>query len=926
MLFKKKKVKKDKSKEYRKEAKLNILEVKSLLDENIELKKVHHKFAKLVKRSFSKIFKIHYQFTYEEMAADIQKKRISPETKEIIKHICNNLSELEYSNKKITLENLYSMISLFETAIEIKDIKPEKAKPNIKILGSLIKKKDKENMNSLDADEIKAKKNNDRNLFAKILKKKEHEKEGGKMVPDPLDEIYYDQAKKSPKQKTKKNGFLSLDLPPPPKFPSEETEPILPEIPLKEDIPNDEKENERIGTPNKQESNDEKKEKKGIFGLFTKKKETEAEDTVLPAFDVNEEDIKKYPIKEDSFEESNLSKDKLQSNIDVLLKKISTDKVELNQEFSEMKREKEKLQEHKIKIEKLEKSLVSGNEKKTSKKNKSSNKTSSQRKKLTNLEKSTEKDEHGLKSKIEEVKKLKNEVSSLHSNVKKNEISLKKKEKSLIDKETQLNEINKELSLNESMIKEKEKSLLEKEKKIDGIKKELDEHSKKAKNEINSFKKDLEDKKNKFLMIQKYFNQRENRLSVEEKTFLESKRKHVRFLDNKILKYKELLTKEMENNEKTLSDLKQQQKNNENEFRELHIAYKALIEEKKNLEEASTNKKKQFDTMEKEFSDKGPTLAKYAKEIMNRENIVLKKELELKRIESDLTNLGTMMKKMQHEAEMRDLDIKDLTNKIENNKLHQEIVIKKIREAKAGLSGKYKEFQDLQNNVESRIRKKRHELKKAEEIIKKTEKKLEHKKKNVDKFYEGLNYVGGEIYGSEYYLKNDEELHIKEISVTKLNKKDDDLTLEMGTPGLLDIYRMLNIAKIALHHGRIDEAKNLYININETYSNLPPEEQDEIYYDILKIYKPEEGVKDLPKPKPADYVNQKLEKLNSQVEKKSDDMASLIAGFKSCVSKNDMNNANLIYNQIQFSYRMLPQSEKDKHYNDIISLYRKITA
>ncbi len=79
-----------------------------------------------------KYFSLSYEFTYDELSVELEKRRIRKELKEQIMQFASLISQIEYEGRKITgaefRSNVESMISLINNAIQSKE---EKIKNNV---------------------------------------------------------------------------------------------------------------------------------------------------------------------------------------------------------------------------------------------------------------------------------------------------------------------------------------------------------------------------------------------------------------------------------------------------------------------------------------------------------------------------------------------------------------------------------------------------------------------------------------------------------------------------------------------------------------------------------------------------------------------------------------------------------------------------
>ncbi|MBN2422056.1 hypothetical protein JXB41_02420 [Candidatus Woesearchaeota archaeon] len=806
MLTRKKKSKSDKKIEVKKKAIADLEKLKQELSSSDKIEQLSKRYFRLINTTFSRLFNIHYEFTYEELIQDIGNKRIAPELKDLVKEYAEKLIKIEYAKKKLSKNNLKDLIRDFEKIINIDKVEETSEKKPGLLSRLLPKKKTAGAAQRESVQNIEEK---------KTIPKKEPEE-----LPK-LKELPKTELPGKPK-KSLLNKFISKiktkkteTMPPPPKFLQDK--------------------DSKLGE--------------------------------LPEFDITE--TKKV---KQSNKKTEIAKQKLDKNIDKVLEKITSDKESLSDQYEKITQEKSELEQQKKKIKNYGKKISSDKLKKIQES------FDVKKSDLDQKENLLKKREEQLNKKLEEVNKLKKEVGKLSTKVSTDEALLKNKEQELMKKEALLNE----------------------------IKKEIDIQNKKAISEITKFKKNLKQKQKKFLELQKYYNLRENRLSVNESHFLEAKQKHFSYLEKNIQKHKELLEKDLLKIETELTELTEKQTAVDNKINDTTKKHKSLLKEKEVIENELKTKEVYFHNLENEFKNKEPKLKETAEDIDTRENNLLHREKELNKLELDLENLKEKIRNKLEELELKSLDIKNIENKVENTKLRHEARKKAILDKQTLHLEQLKKYQDLKKEIDSSLGKRKHKLNKITEKLKNKETTLKSKKRKTDKFYEGLDYLGEDVFGMDYNLEEDEEIHIKEISVTK---EEQDISQGVGSPELLEMYRLLNIAKIAISRGKFEDAEKLYLQINETYERLNADEQEEVFNDILRVYRPkEERVIHVP-----------------SGEASSGDITYLLNKFNETIENKNIAESSRIYNEIQGVYRNLPDREKDKYYYEIMKLYNQVS-
>ncbi|MBD3202837.1 hypothetical protein GF327_00960 [Candidatus Woesearchaeota archaeon] len=800
MLFKKKKKKIDKKTKIRNTADNEIKKIRDLLGKK-ETSEVSHEFFKLVRKIFSKLFNIRYEFTFQELRKDIKRKHIPKELKNKVRNFCDEIIRLEYSHVSITKNQLSTLIDEFENIVNFE------------------KKKKKIEKQHLVFKNIKE--------AGKKLKKILPDKKYLLNIPEKLHLSHQDTASHNPIESLppafepisseKNDMFLEHD---------EET-PILP----------------KFDTSFKNTQNQDKNETQ--LKVDNKKLRQQADD-ILKKINSDKDYITKE-VEKISTQEKNLTKQKS----------------ELKQIFSDLK--KDQRQEEQKKIQELKTNLGSRQEE------------------LNRKEKSLLEKKQQIEKKIKKVESIRNEIYSM----------------------------SKKVSDDEVQVKVKEEELRQKEQVLEQIKKDIKSQKKKAEKEIDKFKKILKQKQEKFLQLQKYFNSRENRLSVKETNFLKAKKEHVRFLENHIQKHKHLIEKDLENTINNIQKHKSRINHLETVIRDFKNRKKQISDFANHLKKESNLKEKHFLRIENEFKKQKPKLIKSEKLMIKREKYLLKREKEINKYESKINQLKNILKDKQHKTESRELDLKTQANKLKNKKIKYEAWEKGLDKTEKRVLVHKNKYEQLKKDIDKQIKKRKRRLNKRKNKLKNREKYLKSRQRKAKKLYQGVKKLGKDIYGLDYNLQDDEELHIHEITIsTELP----DMKVDLSSPHLLEIYRLLNIAKIAMDKGEFDDAKRIYLKINEIYASLSPEEQTEAHDIVLSVYKPKKGGN-------VFKVSKGTNKLPDDT--KLNNISFLITKFHEKVHNHQISESRKIYNEIKRTYRRIPDSEKSKYYDQIMSLYNQ---
>jgi hypothetical protein len=89
-------------------------------------------FSTIVRRYFKSLFKLKYEFTYEELINEIELQNISPTFKSVLKKFFIRSTEMEFSGKKVSREELRAMISELKQIVSLTSEEPLLAEEEIR--------------------------------------------------------------------------------------------------------------------------------------------------------------------------------------------------------------------------------------------------------------------------------------------------------------------------------------------------------------------------------------------------------------------------------------------------------------------------------------------------------------------------------------------------------------------------------------------------------------------------------------------------------------------------------------------------------------------------------------------------------------------------------------------------------------------------
>ncbi|MBN1503369.1 hypothetical protein JW930_07555 [Candidatus Woesearchaeota archaeon] len=910
-IFSKKKKKKISKEEKIIEILRRTAKIKSELEQK-DSTKLFNKFVRVLRKSISKLFNIHYEFTYEELSEDIKRKRIPKELKEKICALAEKLIEIQYTTSDIIgKDTLTSLILDFEDIVRHSKFKLEKPSKKfvekVPLINKIIRSKEKPSTEQLLKKlsiQPSPQKIEPASMHIPPVEMPEAPKPGETIqdaptIPIPANiptlespspeknaqlnavkELTPPEVKEPMPLPDKENAdshkpLQTLELEPLPAFENKMEEKEIPEglsdtFPIA-DTPKDIKRKVKHVVDYKE------KEAQVSEDKIPDIKKIEVEESIvkkrlesLPEFKISKEDQELI----DKRKKVHTQKEKLKDTLTDLISKVTGEKKEILEEEEKLRAKSHELEDQKTRIDLLEERL------KLSKK----------------------------KTKLPVLKKFKVAILDDQVEIEDRQRVLHERDKELTIKFDELKTVQDEINKTYIKVNEKEKSLLEKEGRllekeqlVQLIKKELEEESKRIMRELEGFKKELSEKHDAFIKLRDYFRKRENKLSVEESNLLNEKRTYVRFLEANMDKHKELLEKDIINTEEQIQNKRLRGMEIEEEIKKMLEAQSQLASEIEKVEEEAKSKRIYFERTEKGFLEKDPLFENIRLEIEKKELSLLEKEKKIEAIGKELELLKTNLEKREQSIEAREFEAMAHEKELDTIRIKIEGKKAALKLKEYELNRRIDNFKDLQEEVNRSIREKRDEIKEV------------HNK--LWRMHERLGLLGAE----DKELKTDLEQVQGDIAEYDTIFDDDLMPGEPGTPVFLEILRLVSIAKKAIREDELDEARNMYGEISSLYKKLPDHEMEEAYKHITTVFQPKESALPPQSVKQTWDYSQLLERDNSNID-------ILMAQFEHHVSKGDLSASNRVYNRLQDAYNNLSDSQREVYYPRIIQLYNQVLA
>jgi len=519
---------------------------------------------------------------------------------------------------------------------------------------------------------------------------------------------------------------------------------------------------------------------------------------------------------------------------------------------------------------------------------------------------------------LPEFKIFKQELTSDIDELEKKKHILKDREKeadsrlkTISEMEKRLKELSKKLNKDEQLLK-KEKDLIKtKEKLVREIKKDLHKKYDEAIKEIEKTKIDLKDKTSNFLKLQKFYQVRENRLSHEESNLLKEKRQYSKLISKLLNQHFGIAKSDLENTEHRIQELKDKNKETGTQLKDYEKKFRDLVKEKDRIKKEISDKKNYFSTVETEFKEKDPEF-QTLNEILDKKNdINIEKESVLLELKTHIEKADAELKSKIQILDLKEFDLKTVQKDMERLTFDLSNNRNRLAIRQKQLEKRVSSYKMLKDDISRNIGRERR-------AITRLEKKMHGESYHVDKKISEANLLeeGYDAKKKEqiehkslmdmaHEVELEEELHIKEINVSHHFPET-----SLGSPAILDILRLLNIARNFINNDNKGRARDSYLEIQRVFDTLDEENREDIYSEILRVFRPKDNINV--------YSNQPEDVLASH------DIDSLIQNFDSAISLGDLAAAEKIYNKLQMKYARLPTEDKTKYYESIMQLYNKI--
>jgi hypothetical protein len=508
-------------------------------------------------------------------------------------------------------------------------------------------------------------------------------------------------------------------------------------------------------------------------------------------------------------------------------------------------------------------------------------------------------------------RKLDDEIAELEDKKQ----ALFKKEHEIEKKIGQLEVFEKDLEERSSKVSEIEKGVEEKrsyvnakEKVITEIKKDLESTYQLAMEEIERIRTDLKEKEENFVELQQFFNKRESRLHHEEANLIDEKRKHGKLVTSLLEHHRFIAEKDLKELDARISDYKVQETRLDSEIEEMSKRFTLLTKEKNLLKGEARSKERYFKRAEEEFKSKDSTFDSIQKSIEKKEKILLEKEKKIIALEKSLEEGETAYRENHRKSEERDLDLQVIEKEIDRLHFSMKNNVVRLKMREQQIDKRISSFEIIRQDVRRTINRERGAVRRIERRLEKKGIKVNRGLRETEKLqkFNDTNFTS--IYDKAHLLNAGEELHIKETQYLSGSGEN------LGNPDLLDVLRLLNIAKNSLKEGDAAKPKEIYQEVQRLFENLDEYDREEVYPIITRVFKAR--------------LQQPEEKL--QVEQIEDhpvleaNIDSLIQRFEDMVDVGDTESSGQIYSRIQNMYVGLPKEEKSKYYNKIMELYGRL--
>jgi len=911
------------------------------LDKTDNLGKEFERLGKIVNSVFMKSIGISYKFTYEDLKFEAKEKSLSQDVGAKVDSFCDMMNEMEFDKQKITKEGLLAAsrslsdligalsgtptivpekpeIDFSKDSLAIQEEEKEIKKEELEIeKEEKIIEKDEERIEKILAGESKEEKPKKEGLFSRLFGRKKEEKiELPKNIPEPpplpVEEDFSPKAVEEPKEQELLENKEIVEV--------QEPEDIK--------VPLEKSPEEKIKVKSTKRD---KIEKEG-FAIEAKREEKVKPIKVEPTLKrFSEEKIKIKPRKFDKIVKEKLPvkvmKEKIIKPVKVETKKL----VKLPIKVKAVEAKKPFVKVEKIKVEKVEELPKFNISETLLKKEKLFEKN------LSDIVKDLERGKRDIRVEVglldkekkvlakekEKLKKVSTDTKILpsfkvfQSNIS-NEIGeLETKRKDLLKKEQEINEklksisvmeknlkqLSAKLKIDDTQVREKTGLLEAKETVLTSIKKELDKKYSHAIGEIEKLKNDLREKEENFLKLQKFYQSRENRLSVEEGNVIIEKKQYGKLVSNLLAKHLELASLDLRRVNENLETVKEKNKNSDKRLIEYDKKFWNIVREKDEIKKEMEAKKKYFDNLEEDFSKKDPEFEEINKKLDKRNETTIKRETNLIDFEKNIETTEQELRRKAQSFDIKELDLKSVEKDMDRIRYDMKSKQLRVNMMKNLLEKRMASYDMLRKDISYNIAREKRAITRIEKRLENKGVYIVGKLKETNLKEMAFDNYRKNMKGIVNGLGEDEELHIHDITITRGYP-------EVGNPAVLDILRLLNIGKDYMRNDEKERARDAYLEIQRIFEELGEEEREELFPEVLKVFKTKNKF---------GMPFESHERLMSNTN-----IDSLLQEFQFSVDSGNIKNSEHIYSRLQQKYVDLSPDEKERYYPRIMELYNRV--
>ncbi|MFH2020739.1 MAG: hypothetical protein ABIJ34_04955 [archaeon] len=509
--------------------------------------------------------------------------------------------------------------------------------------------------------------------------------------------------------------------------------------------------------------------------------------------------------------------------------------------------------------------------------------------------------------KLPKFKLIKTQIDDDLNDLKEKKLTLQKKEaeideriKKISSMETELEQKTKQLSNDKDVLNEKTIYLESKEKVIEEIKEDIEKTYQSAVKEIDLIKKDLKTKENAFIAIQEFFNKREDRLHHEESNLLTEKRSYGKLVSNLLGEHIKIAQADLQKTTEIIDVEKKKEAALDSEIDKLRKQFKILKKQKELFDAEIAGKDNYFGKTHSELKVKDKDFVNLKNDLDKKLDLLLSKEKSLKKIEADLDQVEIDARERSRHLEEKEFNIDTAQKDAERLHFNLKNDVIRLRLKERQLEKRLSSFDHIKMDIRRAIAREKSAVTRIEKKLQKkgyTIGRELHQTDKLDKFYD--SEIKSVLDLAHAPREND--LQVKNVSYREYDE-------EIGHPNVLDILRLLNIAKGYLSKGDKTKTKASYEEIQRLFGELEEDEREELYPEITRVFTEKDFVTN------AGYTN----------DNSSNNIDSMIRDFEDSVHSGNLQVSGEIYAQIQDRYQEMPKEDKGKYYGKIMSLYNKL--